>query len=586
MTDHDFIVGHSIDGGRDPVRVDVPRLIDSRCLVTGMSGSGKSWLIRLLAERCGAQLVVLDPEGEFVTLAERLDVVIVGDGGSVAADPKTAGLLARRLLELRVSAVVDLSELEWHARRRWARLFCESLLHAPRKLWTPLLVFIDEAHMFCPERSSGEAESTNSVIALASQGRKRGFSPVLATQRLSKLHKDAAAELGNVLIGRIGLDVDQKRAADVLQLSKDQRAHLRDLKDGQFWAFGPALTPAGPAIMVTDEVRTTHPKPGDRSKIVPPSPSVKIKSVLGEFEGLDGEAREEARTIEDLKRQLSDLKRSLRKASEGLDTDAIRQAVEEESKRWRAEIERLRGEAAEYVQGLRRDLGKALSGIKAVEDGIDVSWLLAGSRDPAPVPRRRLSPTAAVAGISSAARDRAPMRGDSDIRTAPEGMPKLQKGTLKLLGVLVQFPEGQTRRAALTLAGYSTKKSTARGIFAELRRFSCIVEDGDLVFASEFGKTLVPEPEPIPTGPEVIDHWRQKLGGPDSLQVAVYNVLVDLNGKAISPEQLQERSGAFGSTYRGAIALMRKFGLIDQEGKGGPVRLGDHLVQHTGRRYG
>lgn len=45
------------------------------------------------------------------------------------------------------------------------------------------------------------AESAGAVIDLATRGRKRGQCAVIATQRLSKLHKDAAAEMKNKLIG-------------------------------------------------------------------------------------------------------------------------------------------------------------------------------------------------------------------------------------------------------------------------------------------------------------------------------------------------------------------------------------------------
>jgi DNA helicase HerA-like ATPase len=51
--------------------------------------------------------------------------------------------------------------------------------------------------------SEGEAESTETVISLMSQSLKRGYAGVIATQqRLSKLHKDAAAGANNVVIGR------------------------------------------------------------------------------------------------------------------------------------------------------------------------------------------------------------------------------------------------------------------------------------------------------------------------------------------------------------------------------------------------
>jgi uncharacterized protein len=99
----------------------------------------------------------------------------------------------------------------------------------PRGLWRPTLVILDVAHIYCPERDSGDAESTEAVISLMSQGRKRGFAEIIATQRLSKLHKDAAAEANNVIIGRTWLDADQVRAGDALGLSKADRLKLHDV---------------------------------------------------------------------------------------------------------------------------------------------------------------------------------------------------------------------------------------------------------------------------------------------------------------------------------------------------------------------
>lgn len=107
-----------------------------------------------------------------------------------------------------------------------------ALVNLPKRLWHPVLVVVDEAHVFCPER--GTAESGAAVVDLATRGRKRGLCAVLATQRLSKLRKDAAAELNNVLIGRTGLDVDMKRAGDALGLPTRSAGHtLRTLAPGE-----------------------------------------------------------------------------------------------------------------------------------------------------------------------------------------------------------------------------------------------------------------------------------------------------------------------------------------------------------------
>jgi DNA helicase HerA-like ATPase len=160
--------------------VDLPRRVDTRLLIQANSGGGKSWLLRLIAERAGIQTVVLHPEGEFASLREADDVLLIGREGEVLADSRSAGLLARRLLEYKVSAVIDLFDLKLSERRRFGRLFLESLLHLSRELWHPALVILDEAHLYCPERSAGEAECTEAVIALMSQGRKEacaGLSP-------------------------------------------------------------------------------------------------------------------------------------------------------------------------------------------------------------------------------------------------------------------------------------------------------------------------------------------------------------------------------------------------------------------------
>lgn len=211
-----------------PLNLDPLKLADTRLLVQGNSGGGKSWFLRLLAERTigHVQTIILDPEGEYATLREKHDLLLVGSEGEIKPNLKAAGLLARHLCELGVSAVVDLYDLQLHDRRKYLRLFLESLMEIPRNLWHPLLIVIDESHLYCPERSAGEADSTQAVIALMSQGRKRGFCGVLATQRLSKLHKDAAAECNNVFIGRTWLDVDQQRAAQLLGISNTDRPAL------------------------------------------------------------------------------------------------------------------------------------------------------------------------------------------------------------------------------------------------------------------------------------------------------------------------------------------------------------------------
>ena len=53
----------------------------------------------------------------FASLREAVDVLLVGARGELSANPRHAALLARRLLEYKVSAVVDLYELKARLKR-------------------------------------------------------------------------------------------------------------------------------------------------------------------------------------------------------------------------------------------------------------------------------------------------------------------------------------------------------------------------------------------------------------------------------------------------------------------------------------
>lgn len=286
--------------------LDVPRLIESRLLVQANSGGGKSWAIRRLLEQTwgACQHIVIDVEGEFHTLREQFDYVLAGQkGGDCPADTKSASLLARRLLELNVSAIVDIYELGTQ-RQRFVKLFLESLVNAPRELWHPALIVVDEAHMFCPE--TGHSESAGAVIDLMTRGRKRGFCGVLATQRIAKLHKDAAAEANNKLIGRSALDIDMKRAAAELGFTaREDMQRLRTLPAGVFYAFGPALGLEVVQIKV-GSVATTHPKAGQRA--APPTPpKERIRKVLAQLADLPAEAATEATTAAELRTKVVEL---------------------------------------------------------------------------------------------------------------------------------------------------------------------------------------------------------------------------------------------------------------------------------------
>jgi uncharacterized protein len=271
-----------LDGAKAAVVMDLEELLATRLLVQGNSGSGKSHLLRRLLEGSAGlvQQVVIDPEGDFVSLSDAFGHVAIE-----AADYSFAEVtrVAARVREHRASVVLNLEGLEMEAQMRCAATFLSALFDAPRDQWYPALVVVDEAQVFAPSVAgevSDEARraSLGAMTNLMCRGRKRGLAGVIATQRLAKLAKNVAAEASNFLMGRTFLDIDMARAADLLGMERRQAEVIRDLERGHFLALGPAVS-RRPVKVRIGEVKTAARSASP--KLVPlPSASDDLESLL------------------------------------------------------------------------------------------------------------------------------------------------------------------------------------------------------------------------------------------------------------------------------------------------------------------
>jgi hypothetical protein len=238
--------------------IDLEELLATRLLVQGNSGSGKSHLLRRLLEQSApwVQQTIIDPEGDFVTLAERFGHLVIDAEDHTERSLQVAG---ERVRIHRVSTVLNLEGLDAENQMRRAAAFLGGLFDVARDHWYPMLVVVDEAQLFAPAVAgevSDEARklSLGAMTNLMCRGRKRGLAGIIATQRLAKLAKNVAAEASNFLMGRTFLDIDMARAADLLGMERRQAEAFRDLERGQFMALGPALSrrPLGLRIGPTD----------------------------------------------------------------------------------------------------------------------------------------------------------------------------------------------------------------------------------------------------------------------------------------------------------------------------------------------
>jgi hypothetical protein len=275
---------------------DVPfptELIGSRAVIQGASGAGKTYAIRRILETTHGRMqhIVFDVEDELFTLRERFDYVLIGgDGADAPLSEDTAGELATTLLELGVSAILQLNDLGLAGQRRVIANFLSGLMKAPRSLWHPVLVTLDEAHRYAPQ--SAPVESSEAIVNLATAGRKRGFGALFATQRLSQLSKDVLGQCPNRIMGRVDQALDRRVAADTLGFaaSSAEAQSLMQLSH-EFWVVGPAFA-SQPRRMRFSPAVTTHLSAGHKNVPTPPTPE-KVRALLGRLNRIAAEPEPE-----------------------------------------------------------------------------------------------------------------------------------------------------------------------------------------------------------------------------------------------------------------------------------------------------
>jgi hypothetical protein len=572
--------------GKRPVHIDLDVLVRTRLLVQANSGGGKSWLLRRIAEQAFGkiQVLLLDRDGEYSTLREKYGYVLVGKGGETPADPRSAALVARRLLELNASAVCDLYEMKLHERHRWVRLFLEALVDAPKELWHPVLVIVDEAHEFAPEKGAGESEAADAMISLATRGRKRGFAPIFATQRLGKLRKDAAAELTNILVGQTFMDIDRKRAAEALGIPRQEERKFGDemkvVEPGYFWALGRAISRERILVKI-GSVSTTHAESGSARHAVgpPPAPS-KIKALLPKLADLPREAEETAKTESELRLEIRGLKAKL----------VAKEREQPVAATPRPETKRIEipvvsdGQIRRLEQALKRAdeiSARALQAIgkltledsaKTIRAAIAEARSLGAGRPARTGPSRAPTPA-----------PRPPMKAAArPIPVAPENGngQDLIAGERRMIEILAQFHPGTRTRSQLgALAGYTPSGGTFGNYFGRLKRLGYIREnaDGSVSLSVEGLDLFGGHP---PTGPrtsrELIDMWRSKLL---SGERKMLDVLVETYPESMTREDLGARTGftATGGTFGNYLGTLRRNALVIVEGEN--VKAADTLFE-------
>lgn len=510
----------------DELGIDLERLIGSHACIVANAGGGKSGLIRRLLEVTygRVQHIVLDVEDEFYSLRERFDYVIAGgDGGDAPAPVESAASLARASLEHNFSLIVQLNDLGPAGTQAFVGRFLDALITSPRELWRPVLVVLDEAQRFAP--SGGErTEATHGVRALTGQGRKRGFTAILASQRIAKIDPNVRGDVNNWLLGRVGQAIDRNTMADALGFTaKEGRGRLPGLAPRSFWAFGPALA-AEPTLLRVADVETTPVRPG-QAKVPTPPPPEALRAIL------QGLVTAESPAALEVKHQ-------------GSDWESAQVAkLQAEVTHWQGQFA-FRGEVLSRTQAENARLEARLVAVRAALD------------QPIEIPAQGGGGPAGDTGQTEAEAP-APLRAKPQRqRHEPQGVTagetaQVPQGCSKALAALAAvYPSGLTWAQWATSSGYKKTSGTFGTYRSRLLGAKMIERRDDRWFATDVGSTAAGEVElPPPPGPDLVRWWAARLPGTGRLAEALIAAWPHRLAKKDLAEQvgMAEGSGTLGT---------------------------------------
>jgi len=554
------------------IKINLPTLIDSRMLLCANSGGGKSYAIRkILEETAGdAMSIILDYEGEFKTLRERFDFLLIGPSGDVPLSMEAAHLLPQKLMELHISTIIDISDLKMHQRVLYVKKFLDALMDLPKKYWQPCLVVVDEAHNLCGQQE--KQESTHSVIDLMSRGRKRGYCGILSTQRISKLHKDAAAEANFYLVGRTSLDIDMNRAADILGLAaKEDKLSLRTLPPGTFYFFDPRGD-SGIVKVKVAKTQTTHPKVGIdlRGKITPPT--AKIKAMLSKLSDLPKEAEQKAKSLEELRQQNRELKWELKK----LPTAKIdKKQLEIAERRGFAKAEKENSQAIQVIIKQHRDLNNRLRKIAE----------LAAITGPVEISKLKPIPDAKITIFTKSDVRKCIQKPPNLVDNSPGKInekTKLNRCERAILSLLYNNPQREFKQSLVgVFTIYSRKSGGFNNALCHLNSLGLIKKNNKIVSFDLQAEKITAEL----LGSDInlhekftIDNWAKKLPRCES---AIFQFLMQNPDIEFTKEELGENtnpryspdSGGFGN----ALCRLNSLSLIVK--KDGKIKLNSEILE-------
>lgn len=186
---------------------------------------------------------IIDPEGEYWTLAEKFPVLILG--GETAHLPMHQALIElyiETMLETGLSVVFDLSEYIDAQQTELYALIADMIFMKESQHKKKMRLIVEEAQIYAPQGLSSKGGEASQRIA--KRGRKRGLDSLWATQRPQAIDKNVLSQCNRFWFGGIQSELDYKAIKTYVEQAGISFNDLKALNPGQFYYYSQGKTEA------------------------------------------------------------------------------------------------------------------------------------------------------------------------------------------------------------------------------------------------------------------------------------------------------------------------------------------------------
>lgn len=597
MARSDIVVGTYDDEGDIKALRLSSNVVTQTIGILARKGGGKTYLATLLAEGMldlGAQVLAIEPVGKWWAL--RLDkngrsrgkdiFVMGGQRGDVPLAPESGKLVAKALVEKRISAVLDLTFMRKGQRHRFLADLGEELLHLKQKeaAPSPLHIFCEEAQTMLPQmaRHGGPAEmqmlgAWEDIVRL---GRNAGIGVTLISQRPQSVNKEALSQVEALF----ALGVNEVPARKVIEAWVQEKGadrsiigELPGLATGEAILWSPSWLRFFGRVKIGEKQTfdaSATPKLG-RLRAVGQLPKADL-AALREAMASAVELAEKDDPVA-LRRRIAELEteRSVRTIQSKLETPLRTPKRVEVPVLKDAHVKRLERLVAKLLKSQDR-LAQAQQAVVSEAGNLRAALDQALER-----PKTVTLPGAqAMAARALHALDPKPIRPFTPVTTSMTGAGELGKQIMKgaeisayamgLLTTLAQrHPMTMTRSQLAILAGRSSGSSAFAGAMAALLRQECIrpANQPGRLMLTEYGQSLVGTPPAPKSGRELREHWRRAL--PD-YEASLLQALIEVYPKELTRTELAgaAKKSLTSSAFASACSTLLKNELIEAPASG------------------